>query len=479
MPTTPAIRSCCKDLAKSSPDIEVSQALDIGFKFIAYNERRPPFDNLAFRQAISAVIDRKLLAEDAWGGAAEPANSWISPALGVWHAKGIVDRVARRQCRGGTEDPEGRRLRAGRQRAALSEGREGDDGAVPLTRLVADRLGHLLLVLWAVATLTFLLFRLMPGDPTLNFLSPTFTDETRAALLKSFGLDKPLWEQYLIYLGQLLRGDFGRSFLQDAPVSDVLWAALPNTVILTLVSLCIAYAFGIIAGAFLAFRRGALVEATAIPAALATRAAPEFWLGMLVLALFAFQLGWFPTGGAVSPGGSLGSLGTRLTSADFWWHLCLPALTLTLFLQGLPLLLMRATMLEVMNDEFIVMARMKGLSRWSIVMRHAARNALLPVVTAFALGLGASIGGNVVIETVFAWPGIGRVLVAGGTGRRLSSSSGRLHHDRLRAGHHEYGGRPRLCMARSQGVGRCAPLTPWFASCVANRSQRWALRSTP
>jgi peptide/nickel transport system permease protein len=266
-------------------------------------------------------------------------------------------------------------------------------------------------VLWVVATLTFLLFRLMPGDPTLNFLSPTFTDETRAALLKSFGLDKPLWQQYLIYLGQLLRGDFGRSFLQDAPVSDVLWAALPNTVVLTLVSLCVAYAFGIIAGAFLAFRRGALVEATAIPAALATRAAPEFWLGMLVLALFAFQLGWFPTGGAVSPGGSLGSLGTRLMSADFWWHLCLPALTLTLFLQGLPLLLMRATMLEVMNDEFIVMARMKGLSRWSIVMRHAARNALLPVVTAFALGLGASIGGNVVIETVFAWPGIGRVLV--------------------------------------------------------------------
>jgi peptide/nickel transport system permease protein len=266
-------------------------------------------------------------------------------------------------------------------------------------------------VLWVVATLTFLLFRLMPGDPTLNFLSPTFTDETRAALLKSFGLDKPLWQQYLIYLGQLLRGDFGRSFLQQAPVADVLLAALPNTVILTLVSLCIAYAFGIIAGAFLAFRRGALVEATAIPAALATRAAPEFWLGMLVLALFAFQLGWFPTGGAVSPGGSLGSLCSRLMSADFWWHLCLPALTLTLFLQGLPLLLMRATMLEVMNDEFIVMARMKGLSRWSIVMRHAARNALLPVVTAFALGLGASIGGNVVIETVFAWPGIGRVLV--------------------------------------------------------------------
>ena len=280
-----------------------------------------------------------------------------------------------------------------------------------MTRLILDRVGHLVLVLWAVTTLTFLLFRLMPGDPTLNFLSPSFTEETRTALLHSFGLDRPLWQQYLIYLGQLARGDFGVSFLQNEPVSQVLWAALPNTIVLTLVSLCLAYAFGIVTGAFLAFHRGSAVEAAAIPAALATRAAPEFWLGMLVLALFAFQLGWFPTGGAVSPGGTLGSLAARLLSADFWWHLCLPALTLTLFLQGLPLLLMRATMLEVLNDEFIVMARMKGLSRWSIVMRHAARNALLPVVTAFALGLGASVGGNVVIETVFAWPGIGRVLV--------------------------------------------------------------------
>lgn len=280
-----------------------------------------------------------------------------------------------------------------------------------MTRFILDRLGHLVLVLWAVTTLTFLLFRLMPGDPTLNFLSPSFTEETRLALLHNFGLDKPLWQQYLIYLGQLAHGDFGVSFLQNEPVSHILWAALPNTIVLTLVSLCLAYAFGIVTGAFLAFHRGSPAEAVAIPAALATRAAPEFWLGMLVLALFAFQLGWFPTDGAVSPGGTLGSLGVRLLSADFWWHLCLPALTLTLFLQGLPLLLMRATMLEVLNDEFIVMARMKGLSRWSIVMRHAARNALLPVVTAFALGLGASVGGNVVIETVFAWPGIGRVLV--------------------------------------------------------------------
>jgi peptide/nickel transport system permease protein len=280
-----------------------------------------------------------------------------------------------------------------------------------LARVARERLVHLLFVLWAVASLTFLMFRLMPGDPTLNFLSPTFNDEMRNALLRDFGLDKSIWDQYLIYAWNLLHAQLGVSFIQARPVWDILMEALPNTVVLTLVSLIIAYAIGILTGAFLAFRRGSVAEAVAIPAALATRAAPEFWIGMLVLAAFAFQLGWFPTGGAASPGAEINTVGGRIATADFWWHLCLPALTLTLYLQGLPMLLMRATMLEILNDEFIVMARMKGLSRWTIVMRHAARNALLPVVTTFALGLGASIGGDAVVETVFSWPGIGRVLV--------------------------------------------------------------------
>ncbi len=278
-------------------------------------------------------------------------------------------------------------------------------------RRALGRLGHLFLVMWVVASLTFVLFRLMPGDPTLNFLSPSFSEETRAALLKGFGLDKSIWQQYLIYMNNLLHGDLGMSFLQGKSVYALLAEALPNTIILTIVSVCGAYAFGIVAGAFLAFQRGGATEAVAIPVALATRAAPEFWLGMLLLAGLSFEAGWFPTGGALSPGEQPGSFSVLLLSRDYWWHLALPALTLMLYLLGLPLLLMRATMLDVLNDEFIVMARMKGLSRWSIIMRHAARNALLPIVTAFALGLGASIGGNVVIESVFAWPGIGRLLV--------------------------------------------------------------------
>ncbi|UFN48921.1 ABC transporter permease [Roseomonas sp. OT10] len=278
-------------------------------------------------------------------------------------------------------------------------------------RLLLGRLGHALFVLWAVATLTFLVFRLMPGDPTLNFLSESFSEEMRAALLASFGLDRPLHEQYGLYLLSLVQGDFGISFLQKRPVADILMEALPNTVALTVTALLVAYAFGIVAGAFLAFARGTLIEGVAIPAALATRAAPEFWLGMILLSWLSFAWGIFPSGGAGVAGAEHASEWARMTSLDFLRHLALPAITLALYLQGLPLLLMRATMLEVLNDEFIVMARMKGLSRWAIVMRHAARNALLPVATAFALGLGQSFGGNVVIEQVFSWPGLGRVLV--------------------------------------------------------------------
>jgi peptide/nickel transport system permease protein len=186
---------------------------------------------------------------------------------------------------------------------------------------------------------------------------------------------------------------------------------LPNSLILTLTSLIVAYIFGVLAGAFLAWKRGSWVEGAAVPVVLATRAAPEFWLGMVLLAILSFNLGWFPSGGANSPGMFYASEWHRVASADFLHHLALPVLTLALYLQGLPLLLMRSTMLEVMHEEFVTMARMKGFSEWRIVIHHAARNALLPVVTAFALGIGISFGGNVVVEVVFSWPGIGRMLV--------------------------------------------------------------------
>lgn len=273
------------------------------------------------------------------------------------------------------------------------------------------RFVHMIFVLWAVATILFFMFRTMPGTPLAAFIDNTTTIEQQEALIRQFGLDKTLGEQYWLFLTNLMQGDLGQSFFFKKPVVEVVMEVFPNSVILTLFSLIIAYIFGIVAGAYLAWRRASWVEGVGIPLVLTTRAAPEFWLGMVLLAYFSFNLGWFPSGGANSSGSEWDSNWHRITSLDYLSHLALPAITLAIYLQGLPLLLMRSNMLNVLQEEFIVMARMKGLSTWTVVMRHAARNALLPVVTAFALGIGGAVGGNVVVETVFSWPGIGRLLV--------------------------------------------------------------------
>ena len=273
------------------------------------------------------------------------------------------------------------------------------------------RFAHMVFVLWAVATILFFMFRTMPGTPLAAFIDNTTTAEQQDALIRQFGLDKSLGEQYWLFLTNALQGDLGQSFFFKKPVVEVVMEVFPNSVILTLTSLIVAYLFGIVAGAYLAWRRGSWVEGFGIPLVLTTRAAPEFWLGMVLLAFFSFYLGWFPSGGANSSGSEWTSDWQRVTSLDYMSHLALPAITLAIYLQGLPLLLMRSNMLNVLQEEFITMARMKGLSTWTIVIRHAARNALRPVATAFALGIGGAVGGNVVVETVFSWPGIGRLLV--------------------------------------------------------------------
>src|SRR5215472_17412254 len=272
-------------------------------------------------------------------------------------------------------------------------------------RLILERFTHNALALLAVTTILFFMFRLMPGSPLAAFINENLNADQQQAMLEQFGLDKPMWQQYLIYLGNLVQGQMGLSFFQRRPVMTILLEVLPNSLILTLTSLIVAYIFGVLAGAWLAWKRGTWIERAAVPAVLATRAAPEFWIGMVLLALLSFNAGWFPSGGASSPGLAYANNWQRIASWDYVHHLALPVLTLALYLQGLPLLLMRSNMLEVMHEEFVTKARMKGFSEWRVVIRHAARNALLPVVTAFALG------GNVVIETVFSWPGIGRLLV--------------------------------------------------------------------
>jgi peptide/nickel transport system permease protein len=282
---------------------------------------------------------------------------------------------------------------------------------MPDVRPIVSKFGQLLFVLWAVATILFLMFRLMPGSPMAAFIDPTFTEEQQEALLRQFGLDRPLYEQYLIFLWSLLHFELGESFFYKESVARLVLEVFPNTLLLTVTALLAAYAVGILLGAFIAWKRGTWVEAVGIPIVLMARAAPEFWLGMILLAVFSFELGWFPAGGALSAGAEFEGLFDRVFTRDFLAHLFLPALTLAIYLHGLPLLLMRSTMLEVLDEDFVTMARMQGFSEWTVVIRHAARNALLPVVTAFALGIGYAVAGNVVVETVFSWPGLGRLLV--------------------------------------------------------------------
>jgi len=278
-------------------------------------------------------------------------------------------------------------------------------------RGVSVKLGQLLFVLWAVATILFFIFRLMPGDPLTAFIEPTFTQAERDELSRQFGLDLPLFQQYLLYLLNLLQLNLGKSFFYRQDVATLVWEVFPNTIVLTLAALIVAYVIGIVLGATLAWKRNSVLEKIALPVVLMLRAAPEFWLGMVLLAVFSFSLGWLPSGGTLEAGTERGSFLTHMFNRDFLAHLFLPAATLALYLVGLPVLLMRSTMLEVLNEDFVTLARMQGFSERTIMLRHAARNALLPVATAFTLGIGYSVGGNVVIETVFSWPGLGRLLV--------------------------------------------------------------------
>lgn len=273
------------------------------------------------------------------------------------------------------------------------------------------RIGQMLLTLLIIVTVLFLIFRLMPGNPLAAYIDPTFTQEQQQILMQQFGLDKPLWQQYLIYIFNLFQGKLGDSFFFRAPVTEIIFKVLPNTIYLMLGSFILAYFVGVLGGVFLAWKRDTLTETIGTIFTLFTRAAPQFWVGMIFLAIFSFKLRWFPSAGT-SPAGIVYSseLG-KLTSFVFLRHLFLPMLTLAIYLMGLPLLLMRTSMLDIMGEAYVDLARMRGLSEKRVMLKYVARNAALPVVTAMAVGIGYAMGGNVVIETVFSWPGLGRILV--------------------------------------------------------------------
>jgi peptide/nickel transport system permease protein len=288
------------------------------------------------------------------------------------------------------------------------------------------RFASLLVTLWVAVTIVFVLFRLVPGDPATVLAGPLASAEAKAALTADLGLDRPLIEQYGVYLGSIVQGDLGTSYSQRQPVSNLALPAFLNTFILVFVTFVFAYGIGALLGVVLAWYRGTKREAAGTFVALVLRGAPSFWIAILAITVFAVELGWLPAAGMTDIE-SLGAetLGTYL-SLDFLHHLVLPVAAATVFAVGLPLLLVRNTMLEVIGTQYMELAEAKGVSRGRLMFKHGARNAMLPAVNASAQFIAWAMGGMVVIENVFSWPGLGREIVGALEARDYMLAQGSL-----------------------------------------------------
>jgi peptide/nickel transport system permease protein len=276
-----------------------------------------------------------------------------------------------------------------------------------LTRRVVQTVVTLL----CLVTIQFFLFRLVPGDPMAAYIDPSLPIETREAMRQQFGLDQSWLSQYASFVRNFAQGQFGVSFYYREPVAGIIVDRFWNTILLLGPAIVVAFGVGTAAGAVLAWIRGKRGEMVGVVLGLLLRSMPEFWVGLLGLMVFSYWLGWTPLGGMRAVGSNVTGLADKFLSVDFLHHLVLPMLCAAAVLLATPLLVMRNSMLEVVRDDFIDMAKAKGLSPAAVIFRHAVRNALLPVVTVLSVMVGVAIGGEVLIETIFRWPGMGRELV--------------------------------------------------------------------
>lgn len=276
---------------------------------------------------------------------------------------------------------------------------------------VLRRAGQAVLTVLFVMTLSFLLIRLAPGDPfSASLENPAVSEAVRQRWRAAAGLDRPLGEQYLRYIANAARGDFGPSFSKGRSVRAELADAIPNTLLLMAVALCASFAIGIALGVYQAARRDTVADRALGAGSLFFYSMPDFWLALMLLLLLGYEARLFPIGGLVDATihdylGFWGRLGDRLR------HLVLPALTLTLLSAAAIARYQRAAVLDVATQDFVRTARAKGLSERQIVLQHVLRNALLPVITILGLSFPALLGGAVFIEKVFAWPGMGLLAV--------------------------------------------------------------------
>jgi len=256
------------------------------------------------------------------------------------------------------------------------------------------RLLHVVPVLLGVTLITFSLLHLIPGDPAQILAGPDASAADVAAMREAMGLNKPLMVQYLDYLTGLFQGDMGRSMSTGRPVLDELMDRFPNTVILAIAGVGVAVLLGVPVGVVAAIRSRTLVDHGSMIFALLGISAPAFWLGFMLMMIFSVQLGWLPSAGYRTPA-----------------HLVLPAFTLGTGAMAIVARMTRSSLLEVLRQDYVNTARAKGLREMVVISKHALRNAMIPTTTVVGLSFGSLLGGAVLTEMVFAWPGLGRLIV--------------------------------------------------------------------
>jgi peptide/nickel transport system permease protein len=275
-------------------------------------------------------------------------------------------------------------------------------------KLLRRRLVQAVPLILGVVVINFCLIQMAPGSflELMTAENQVSDPATIALLRKTYGLEDPVWLQLLKYIWALMRFDFGFSYRQNMPVIQAIWIHLPATLLLMVSSIALALGVGVAAGVVASMKVRTFWDSLVSVAAMFFFAAPSFWLGIMLIVLFAVKLGWLPVGGMMTIGGA-GGVGGIL---DILHHLILPTLALGLFYAAIYARVMRSSMLEVAQLDFVRTARAKGLSRNKVTIAHVLRNALLPVVTILGVQMGTVLAGSVVIESVFSWPGIGSLL---------------------------------------------------------------------
>ena len=249
-------------------------------------------------------------------------------------------------------------------------------------------------VLIGISLLLFIMQAMLPGDPAQVLAGQMATPQEIENIRHQLGMDRPIYIQYISFLGRLAKLDLGRSARTQNPVIEEIWARLPNTVLLAVIAISLACLFGIPAGIISAVKPYSWIDYIVSLSALFGLSMPVFWLGLMLVVVFSIILKWLPAGGTGS-----------------WQHVVLPSVTLAAFVVAFIARMTRSTMLETLSQDFTTTARSKGLQEWVIIIKHALKNALIPIITVVGLQFGLLLGGAVLTETVFAWPGLGRLVV--------------------------------------------------------------------